>query len=91
MGHLCLSPPPPPSTVRVSSLNNSEGNSLAVQWLGLGTLTVVAWVQSLVRELRSHKLHGVAKKIKKQKTNEQTKTIVKTSVEGENESTISEY
>ena len=24
-----------------------------------------AWVQSLVRELRSHKLHGIAKKKKK--------------------------
>ena len=37
--------------------------SLAVQWLRLpmqGT-----WVQSLVRELRSHMLHGVAKEINK--------------------------
>ena len=39
------------------------GNSLAVQWLGLGTFTAGAQVQSLVRELRSCKLCGVAKKI----------------------------
>ena len=32
------------------------GNSLAVQWLGLGAFGDVAWVQSLVGELRSHKL-----------------------------------
>ena len=30
-------------------------NSLAVQWLGLGAFTARAWVQSLFRELRSHK------------------------------------
>ena len=29
------------------------GNSLAVQWLAVGTFTAVAWVQSLVGELRS--------------------------------------
>ena len=48
------------------------GNSLAVQWLGLSTFTARAQVQSLVRELRSHKLgtrisqaaqHGQKKKI----------------------------
>ena len=38
------------------------GNSLAVQWLGLGAFTEVARVQCLVGELRSHKPHGVAKK-----------------------------
>ena len=38
------------------------GSSLVVQWLGLGTFTVVAWVQSLVRELRSCKPCGSAKK-----------------------------
>ena len=32
------------------------------QWLRLGTFTAWAQVQSLVRELRSYKLHGVAKK-----------------------------
>ena len=37
------------------------GNSLAVQWLGLGAVTAVAQVRSLVRELRSHKMCGVAK------------------------------
>ena len=41
------------------------GNSLAVQWLGLGTSTAVAQVQSQVGELRSHKLCGAAKKKKK--------------------------
>ena len=44
------------------------GNSLSVQWLGLSAFTAVAQVQSLVRELRSCKLCGVAKK-KKKKTN----------------------
>ena len=34
-------------------LNNlGSGNSLVVQWLGLGTVTARAWVQSLVRELK---------------------------------------
>lgn len=33
------------------------GNSLGVQWSELGAFTVVAWVQALVRELRSHGLH----------------------------------
>ena len=41
------------------------GNSLEVQWLGLGTFTAVAWVQSLVTELRSHKLCGMIQKKKK--------------------------
>ena len=41
------------------------GNSLAVQWLGLRAFTAVAWVQSLVRELRSHKPGSTAKKKKK--------------------------
>ena len=39
----------------------------AVQWLGLGNFTARARVQSLVRELRSHKLSGMAKKKKKRK------------------------
>ena len=42
------------------------GSSLAVQWLGLGTFTAV--VHYLDGELRSHKLHGAAKKKKKKKT-----------------------
>ena len=37
------------------------GNSLAVQWLGLSTFTTEGLVQSLIRELRSHKPYGVAK------------------------------
>ena len=40
-------------------------NSLMIQWLGLGAFTVGGQVQSLVRELRSLKLHGLAKKKKK--------------------------
>ena len=42
-----------------------EGNSLVVQWLRLHTSVQGAWVQPLVRELRSHMLHGMAKKKKK--------------------------
>ena len=38
------------------------GNSLAVKWLKLSAFTAIACVQSLVGELRSCKLHGVAKK-----------------------------
>ena len=44
-----------------------RGNSLAVQWLGLSTFTVGAWVRSLVRELISHVPHSVAKTKNKQK------------------------
>ena len=40
------------------------GNSLAVQWLGLGTSTVATQGGSPVRELRSHKPHSTAKKKK---------------------------
>ena len=43
------------------------GNSLAVQWLGLGTFTAVAQVQSLVRELRSRKPQSVATKKRKKR------------------------
>ena len=39
-----------------------KGNSLAVQWLGVGTIPDVAQVQSLVRKLRSWKPCGMAKK-----------------------------
>ena len=42
----------------LNSKIHTGGNSLVVQCLGLGAFTVVAWVQSLVRELRSHKLCG---------------------------------
>ena len=37
------------------------GNSLAVQWLGLGAFTAGVRVQSLVEELRSRKPCGAAK------------------------------
>ena len=40
-----------------------------VWWLGFGTFTAVAWVQSLVGELRSRKQCGVAKKKKKKNPN----------------------
>ena len=40
------------------------GNSLVVQWLGLRTFAA-SRVQSLVREIRSRKLHGAVKKKKK--------------------------
>ena len=33
-----------------------------IQWLGLGTFTTGAKVQSVVRELSSRMMHGVAKK-----------------------------
>ena len=36
-----------------------------VKWLELGTFSVGAWVQSLVGELRSQKMHGTAEKKKK--------------------------
>ena len=42
------------------------GNFLAVQWLGLGAFIAMAWLQSLVRELRSCKL-AVQPKEKKKK------------------------
>ena len=37
-------------------------NSLAVQWLGLGTFTPVTWDRSLVKKFRSHKPRGTDKK-----------------------------
>ena len=40
----------------------NQGNSLVVQWLVLGAFTAGARVPSLVGELRSRKLHGVAKR-----------------------------
>ena len=45
--------------------NSVLGNSLAVQGLGLGIFTAMAWVQSLVGELRSHEPHGMEKKKKR--------------------------
>ena len=40
---------------------NEGGNSLVAQWLALGASTALAWIQSLVRELRSCKLCTVAR------------------------------
>ena len=40
----------------------SPRNSLAIHQLGLGTFSSMAWAQSLVRELRSHKLCGQKRK-----------------------------
>ena len=40
------------------------GTSLEIQWLGLDASTSVAWVQSLVGELRSRKPPGMARKKK---------------------------
>ena len=40
------------------------GISLAVQWLVHGGFTAVAWVQSLVKELRSYKPRGAQKQKK---------------------------
>ena len=48
-------------------LKEIKGNSLAIQWLELGTFTAVAWLQYLVRELRSCKPRIVAKKKKKER------------------------
>ena len=39
--------------------SNSKGSSLVVQWLGLNAFTAVAWVQSLIGELKSCKPRGV--------------------------------
>ena len=51
----------------VISKKPQRGSSLVVQWLGLGSFTAVARVPSLVGELRSHKMHGTAKKKKASK------------------------
>ena len=40
----------------------SSRNSLAVQWVGFGTFTTVAWIQILASELRSHRLCSMAQK-----------------------------
>ena len=42
-----------------------RGRSLVVYWLGFGAFTAGAQVQSLVRELRSHRPHIQSKKKKK--------------------------
>ena len=48
-------------------IENILGSSLAVQCLGLHAFTAMARIQSLARELRSCKLHGVVKKKEKKK------------------------
>ena len=50
--------------MEISFLKFKIGNSLVVLWLGFGAFTALAWVQSLVRELRSHKLSSMTKKKK---------------------------
>ena len=47
--------------------NAKDGSSLEVQWLGLCAFTAGDRVQSLVRELRSHKSCDMAKKKRKKK------------------------
>ena len=42
----------------------APGNSMVVQWLALSALTAEAQIQSLIGELRSCKLSGMAKKKK---------------------------
>ena len=49
---------------KLSNLSSS-GSPLVVWWLGFKAFTVIAWVQSLVWDLRSLKSHSVVKKIKK--------------------------
>ena len=48
----------------------TPGNSLAVQWLGLGASTAWAQVRSLVREPRSRKLCSAHTPQKRQNTND---------------------
>ena len=45
-----------------SAYANAGGNSMVVQWLGLGAFTARPQVQSLVGELRSCKPGSMAKK-----------------------------
>ena len=51
------------SRPKLSNLSSS-GSPLVVQWLGFNVFTVIAWVQSLVGDLRSFKLHSEVKKKK---------------------------
>ena len=51
-------------TLEFPSKKRKLGSSLAVQWLGLSAFTATDQIQSLVRELRPHKLSSVAKKKK---------------------------
>lgn len=46
----------------INILKRNLADSLPVQWLGLGSFTVGAKIQSLTGELRSCKMRGIAKK-----------------------------
>ena len=48
--------------VEESQTRLSMHTVINIQWLRLHTFTPGAWVQSLVRELRSHKPHSAEKK-----------------------------
>ena len=61
-GFFITEPPGMPQIFFFFERKPLHGNSLGVQWLELGAFTAVAWVQSLVRELRCHKPHGTVKK-----------------------------
>ena len=61
-------------------LRNRVGNSLMAQWLEFSVLTARAWVQSLVGELRSHKLSSKVKKKKKRKKERNKEIGVSTQV-----------
>ena len=54
-----------PGYLEFPSKKRKLGSSLAVQWLGLIAFTAMDQIQSLVRELRPHKLSSAAKKKKK--------------------------
>ena len=49
------------------------GSSLVARWFGFRAFTSVAWVQSLIRELRFYKQKKKKKKKKKNKKNEKRK------------------
>ena len=51
----------PPMSFSIILFSAYNGNSMAVQWLGLSTFTAGTRVQSPVRELRSRKPCGLAK------------------------------
>ena len=58
------------NSIKVVSQTSAWGNFLVVQWVGLGAFSVVAQVQSLVGQLRSHKHScGVKKKNKTKQKN----------------------
>ena len=51
--------------LNLSCIKLVGGNSLVVQWLGLGAFTAGVWVRSLVGELRSCKVRKKKKRKKK--------------------------